>query len=68
LQATLDTGLVTFAYDVSYWDYNPIGLHTLLWNKSGIVQVGLDNFSADYVAKVCADEFANDWLAQNPPV
>lgn len=67
LQASENNGLVTYVHEVAFWDFNATGLHILLWSDGGIGTVGANNFKADSIAQLCADNFANAWLAQNPP-
>ena len=63
-----DSGLIIYSYGVQYFAFNfDGGVHALLWEDGGMVTVGRDNFSAPYAASDCVNNFANAWLAQNPP-
>lgn len=59
-------GTVVYAWRLWFFDYEPEGIHRLLWTAGGIVTVGGNNFTADEAAKVCVDRFANEWLRWNP--
>lgn len=67
VNASESNGLITYAWAVRFWDFSSEGLQTLLWEASGLVTLGRNNFTADSAAQDCADGFANAWLAQNPP-
>lgn len=59
------SGLIAYAYSVEYFDFATTGVHRLLWRSSGMVTIGQNNLTADSVAKVCGDTFANAWLKWN---
>lgn len=61
-----ESGKVYYQYDVQYYAYNPDGVHALLWESGAVVSIAAGAFTPDEVAKDCADEFANEWLKQNP--
>ncbi len=54
--------IIGYVWRVEYYEYNPEGLHQLLWMTGGIVSIGRDLFSAEDVAEECGDAFANEWL------
>jgi hypothetical protein len=60
------SGLLSYVWIVNYYDFEPQGVHRLLWRSGGIVTVGRTNFSAESAAKSCADGFAIEWLKWNP--
>ena len=59
-------GVIVFALNLVFYDYDSEGLHTLLWETGSVFAVGSNNFNAKVVAQECADKFASAWLEQNP--
>jgi hypothetical protein len=67
LSIDINEGLVTYVIRVEYWDYS-IGdeLNKLLWEDPAMGTIGSANYTTDWVAQKCADEFAKEWLKYNP--
>jgi hypothetical protein len=60
------SGLVAYAWNVSYYVHELTGVHRLEWRTGGMVTVGRNNFSAQSAATVCVDAFSTEWRRQNP--
>ena len=55
-----------FVLTVEFYDFNPDGVHTLLWRNGTIRTLGSDDpFTPELVAGECADTFASEWLRWN---
>ncbi len=59
-------GVIAYAYQVTYYEFEANGVHRLLWSHGGIVTVGRETFDTEQVAKDCVDAFSNEWLKRNP--
>jgi hypothetical protein len=66
IKAAHNTGLIVYAWDVEYYDYQRAGVHVLQWTAGGIVTVGRNNFTPQAAIQECSNAFANEWLKQNP--
>jgi hypothetical protein len=60
------SGLVAYAWNVSYYVHELAGVHRLEWRSGGMVTVGRNNFSAQSAATVCVDTFTTEWRRRNP--
>ena len=56
----------TYVWQVRYFEFSGLGLHTLLWETGGIATRGMVSFLASEVAQQCADAFVSEWLRWNP--
>lgn len=67
LNIDINRGLVSYLISLEYWEYS-IGdeLNILLWEDSMMGTIGRDNYTTDWVAQQCSDEFAKEWLKHNP--
>jgi hypothetical protein len=60
------SGLIAYAWNVSYYLHELAGVHRLEWRTGGMVTVGRNNFSAQAAATACVDAFAREWRTRNP--
>ena len=60
------SGLIAYAWNVSYYLHELTGVHRLEWRTGGMVTVGRNNFTAQSAATVCVDAFSNEWRRRNP--
>lgn len=66
LSVAQNRGLIAYSWQLSYYGFASKGVHPLLWEASGIVTVGVDNFDGDAATEECVDRFAREWLRWNP--
>ena len=60
------SGLVAYAWNVSYYMHELAGVHSLQWRQGGMVTVGRNNFTPQSAATVCVDAFTAEWRRRNP--
>jgi hypothetical protein len=60
------SGLVAYAWNVSYYVHELAGVHRLEWRQGGMVTVGRNNFTPQSSATVCVDAFTAEWRRRNP--
>ena len=60
------SGLIAYAWNVSYYIHELAGVHRLEWRTGGMVTVGRNNFNASAVATACVDAFTKEWRIRNP--
>jgi len=60
------SGLIAFAWNVSYYIHELSGVHRLDWRTGGMITIGRNNFSAPAATKVCVDAFLAEWTRRNP--
>jgi hypothetical protein len=60
------SGLIAYAWNVSYYLHELAGVHRLEWRTGGMVTVGRNNFSAQSAANACVEAFAREWRIRNP--
>jgi hypothetical protein len=60
------SGLIAYAWNVSYYLHELAGVHRLEWRTGGMVTVGRNNFSAQSASTACVEAFAREWRMRNP--
>jgi hypothetical protein len=60
------SGLIAYAWNVSYYVHELAGVHRLEWRTGGMVTIGTNNFSPQAAVTSCVSAFTDEWRRRNP--